>query len=215
MKDFSRRDTRVDFSLSRVREYQAPKLDPVLIEDRVRAALQSDRLELEIGCGVGLHPILFGKEFPNTTLIAIEHTREKFLKFERRLARHPELKNIFGVHANAIAFVNQHVKKESVDRLWLLYPNPNPKSADLNRRWHAMPFAEQLIASLKPGAELVTATNLEWYAQEAQEFWTRCWGLKLVSQIQMDSGSVARTHFEKKYLERGERCWNLVFKRSE
>jgi hypothetical protein len=40
----------------------------------------------------------------------------------------------------------------------------------------------------------------------------REWGMSLVEE-----GFVShppRTHFEKKYLERGEACWNLVFEKA-
>ncbi len=41
-------------------------------------------LDIEVGCGVGLHPIQYSLANPDRFLVALEHTREKFEKFHRR-----------------------------------------------------------------------------------------------------------------------------------
>ena len=40
-------------------------------------------LDIEIGCGVGMHPLRYAKENPSRTLLAIEHTRTRFNTFKR------------------------------------------------------------------------------------------------------------------------------------
>ena len=65
--------------------------------------------DLEIGCGVGLHPIRYARAHPERRLIAIEHTKTRFLKFERRLAHHTDVDNIIAVHANAIGYITHIV----------------------------------------------------------------------------------------------------------
>ena len=209
-----------------MRAYQKPNLPAISLSERALAILDllsdpvagsknTSPLELEIGCGVGLHPILWGKANPDRQLIAVEHTAEKFQKFEGRLARHPTLTQVVAVHANAMTLIDQRIPPQTIDRIWLLYPNPYPKKQDQARRWHAMPFASQLVAILKPGGQLVSATNLEWYALEARQFWTTHWGLREREFQAIEPGSefVPRTHFEKKYLARGERCWSMIFEK--
>lgn len=126
--------------------------------------------------------------------------------------------NLIPIHANAVSWVTHFVAGESVDRYWLLYPNPYPKAEHLNRRWHAMPFASQIIETLKKGGELCFATNEKFYADEAVEYWTKFWGLKLVSRRELkpellNESYRPRTHFEKKYLEDGQSCHDFVFKK--
>lgn len=74
-----------------------------------------------------------------------------------------------------------------------------------------MPFMAVLKQRLIPGGELILATNIEHYADEAQEQMTSEWKFILTSRSLVSNQSSPRTHFEKKYLERGERCWNLTF----
>jgi len=166
-------------------------------------------LDLEIGCGVGWHPIRYASENDGRRLIAIERTRAKFDRFRSRLARHPTLANLLAIHADATRWVPNALVPESIDRCFLLYPNPEPKAP--GRRWFRMPFMHRLLATLRPGGEITLATNEEWYWQESLEFATRHWGLEIMEARSYRIGTiptddVPRTHFEKKYLARGETC---------
>jgi hypothetical protein len=58
------------------------------------------------------------------------------------------------------------------------------------------------------------ATNEEFLMREACTVIREVWGLKLVECREVARNSMPRTHFEKKYLERGDRCWNMVWIRS-
>jgi tRNA G46 methylase TrmB len=170
-------------------------------------------LDLEIGCGVGWHPIHYASGHPERFLVAIEHTAAKFARFERRLAGHPPLPNLLPVHANAISWVTHRLPEASVERIFLLYPNPFP-------RWTSMPFFQRLAATLKAGGTVTLATNLPDYAEEARESLPRLHGLELVRDERILPESLKsgdwrpRTHFEKKYLLRGETCFDLVFRKS-
>lgn len=168
-------------------------------------------LDIEIGCGVGLHPIQYQGKNPNRTLVAIEHTKEKFEKFFRRFENHDSPKNLIPIHANGISWTAQQLAENTVDRFYFLYPNPNPKPGDLNKRWYAMPFMHKVLEILKPEGELILATNEKFYRDEAIDYFINVWNLKLKEETLLDKDYPHRTHFEKKYLERGQTCYNLVF----
>lgn len=181
-----------------------PKLYP-LAESESQFLKQANVLDIEIGCGVGWHPISYAQLHPNRCLVAIEHTAEKFSKFESRFKRH-ELPNLLPIHANAISWITTHISQLSVDRFLLLYPNPNPK--DRARRWFCMPFMHHLLGRLKVGGEIIIASNEDFYIREVEEYATKVWSLLLKEKKNI---SIGRTHFEKKYLERGETCVELTF----
>ncbi|MCM0606167.1 MAG: hypothetical protein KA715_08760 [Xanthomonadaceae bacterium] len=172
------------------------------------------RLEIEIGCGVGLHPIKRAALSQESLYVAIEHTRERYGKFERRLenlrAKDPgAIPNLIPIHANAISWISHHIEPASVDHYWIMYPNPYPKKKHLNQRWYAMPFTSHLVTTLKPGGRLTLVTNMKYYADEAEVAFTQQYGLKLEERKELTLGFDPRTHFEKKYLERGEVCFEL------
>jgi tRNA G46 methylase TrmB len=169
-------------------------------------------LDVEIGCGVGLHPIRYARAHPERDLIAFERTSEKFEKFSGRLKTHPPLPNLRPVHGDAIAWITHGLKPQSVDQYFLLYPNPYPKEGQRNLRFHEMPFFTQIKATLKPGGMFTMATNERFYAEESKARMLGTWGFTLVSEEVLGADFVPRTHFEKKYLARGLPCWNQVFR---
>lgn len=170
-------------------------------------------LDLEIGCGVGWHPIQYAQNHPKRYLIAIEHTRAKFAAFSSRLRAHSAISNLLPVHADAIAWTTHFLDPNSLDRIILMYPNPFPKKKDLNKRWYAMPFMSHLLKCLKTNGELLLVTNEKFYMDEASLYFSKVWGLAQVEFTQFSAvtvpGGRPRTHFEKKYLNRGETCFQL------
>ena len=170
-------------------------------------------LDVEIGCGVGLHPIQYAKAHPDRYLVAIEQTRDKFEKFQRRFANH-HLPNLLPVHANAISWISHGLCDHTVDNFFFLYPNPNPKNNDLNKRWYAMPFMAKIIACLRLHGCIHLATNTEFYAIEAKANFEQVWHLETLRFERMQAGEIVpRTHFEKKYLARGQTCFDMVFRK--
>lgn len=180
---------------------------------------QYPRLEIEIGCGVGLHPIKRAALSSRSLYVAIEHTHERYGKFVRRVenlrSKEPgALPNLEMRQANAVSWISHYIQPGMVDQYWIMYPNPYPKKKHQNMRWHAMPFTSHLVATLKPGGLITLVTNMKYYADEACAFFTEQFGLKLVDHKELKLGFEPRTHFEKKYLERGELCFELVFEKS-
>jgi tRNA G46 methylase TrmB len=180
-------------------------------EDVATFLARSSPLDLEIGCGVGWHSIRYAKTHSARRLIAVEHTGNKFASFQSRLQGHEPIENLLAVHADVVAWVTHHLVPGALDRVFILYPNPEPKAE--NKRWFRMPFMAKLLETLKPGGEITLATNIEAYFTEALRSAESDWNLELVSQHQLRFDASPRTHFEKKYLERGQVCWDGVWRK--
>jgi tRNA G46 methylase TrmB len=170
-------------------------------------------VDIEIGCGVGFHPLRYARENPGRQLVAFERTREKFEKFAARLRNHEALPNLTAIHGDALSWIAHAVGPASVDHYFILYPNPYPKESQRNLRFPFMPAFRFIRDSMKKGGLLTLATNSASYAEEAAEGFAKEWGLGLVEKNPLPENFPPRTHFEKKYLARGEPCWNLVFRR--
>ena len=174
-------------------------------------------LDVEIGCGVGLHPVNYALENLNRTLIAVDKSLIRYEKMIQRIANHQEIPNLIPIRENAVWFVTHEITKNSVENYFFLYPNPYPKKGQANKRWHQMPFMQHVIATLKAEGKIHLATNMKFYAEDAEDFFTNFWNLKLIKKETYRSLQEIpfppRTHFEKKYLERGETCWNFIFQK--
>lgn len=177
---------------------------------------------VEIGCGVGLHPIQYATQNPSKSIVAIERTSEKFQRFLGRLEAHPHLgSQICAVHGDAIHFLDQNFADSSIDEVWLLYPNPEVKKA--SRRWFRAPFMKRLVQLMKPDARLYFATNLKSYADECLQLAPTLGLINIESRLfqrdreSSNNGPAAqgwhpRSHFEKKYFERGETLYDFQFR---
>jgi tRNA (guanine-N7-)-methyltransferase len=170
-------------------------------------------LVVEIGPGVGLHPIQYAKQHPQDYIVAIEKTSAKYDKFARRVEHHPQLDNIYAVHANAIEWITRNIKADEVSQYFLLYPNPYPKESQKNKRLMHMPFMQYLVATMQVGATITLATNMEFFYLEAKQQWEAisCFSLVQDLRLQQNIDLKPRTHFERKYLAAGQTCFQLVF----
>ena len=175
--------------------------------------LPTGPIDMEIGCGVGMFAIRRALSQPERSFIAIEHTQARFSRFSRRYQNHGAPRNLYPVHANAISWVHWNLPDESIDHIFILYPNPYPKNAHQNRRWHAMPFMDRLVEVLKPGGTITIATNERFYVDEALSAFSSREGMRVLSNQTIQNPEDSRTHFERKYLERQQICFNLVFQK--
>ncbi len=168
-------------------------------------------LDVEIGSGVGYFAIQYAQTHPERFLLAIERTKIRFGKFERRIQNHQVIKNLRIVCSDAENLICHRIPPQSVDRYFLMYPNPYQKKNQQKRRWHERSFMSYLLETLKPGGTITLATNVEEYVEQARKRYTQTWGLDLIEEKTREDKP--RTHFEKKYLKRKKSCFNLVFQK--
>ena len=174
---------------------------------------------IEIGCGVGYHAILWAKYNPGVQLLAIERTKEKFEKFNRRLFHHRQFASlIFAARADANWLLPHLLVPNSVDEYFWLYPNPEPK-----RRNHRIAFSnliEIVVSTLKSGGKLIIATNIANYANEVRHWLPFKYPLILECERHLCRDDLVagrhqfRSHFEKKYLEREDLCFDFEFRKT-
>ncbi|WP_201589538.1 class I SAM-dependent methyltransferase [Psychrobacter fozii] len=167
-------------------------------------------LLLEIGAGKGKHALGFAAQNSDKHLIAIERTRNKFEAFAKLEALQAS-PNLDAIHADAIAWTVHAIKPNSLAKIFILYPNPEQHNP--NQQWLNMPFFEFLLSRLQVGGEVVLVTNIEAYMDNAEQQATKVWCLPNTRYtVTTDS---QRTHFEVKYLARGETCWELNMRKPE
>ena len=189
------------------RAFQPTKLSPprnFIIPTIIKENKDNLPLILEIGAGKGKHALSFAMSNSDKHLIAIERTRNKFDAFAK-LATLQSSPNLDAIHADAIAWIVHAIAPKSVAKIFILYPNPEQHNP--NQQWLNMPFFEFLLSRLQDDGEVVLVTNIEAYMDSAEQQAIKTWSLPSVrSQVPIDS---QRTHFEVKYLARGETCWEL------
>lgn len=184
-----------------IRQFQAQRMHA----PRDFQMIRPEPVCVEIGAGKGKHALLFSTQEPEKQLIAIERTREKYLAMQKQHVLEGQ-KNLQPIHADAMSWVVHALMPAQVEQFFILYPNPEPHNSA--QRWLNMPFFEFLLSRLQVGGTITLASNIAEYIAEAEQQLINIWKLPFVKEV-INSTS-ARTHFEIKYLERGELCQQLI-----
>ncbi|MDS7692885.1 tRNA (guanine-N(7)-)-methyltransferase [Acinetobacter soli] len=184
-----------------IRQFQAQRMQA----PRAFTPVANTPLCLEIGAGKGKHAMLFTEQHPERHLVAIERTKEKFLAMQKQQELHARA-HLTPVHADALPWIVHALYPAQVEQAFILYPNPEPHNPA--QRWLNMPFFEFLLSRIQPEGTLTLASNIPEYINEAAQQLEQLWQLPYEKQI--IASDSARTHFEIKYLQRGELCQQLV-----
>ena len=120
---------------------------------------------LEIGSGKGIFLSSAAKGDPSRDFLGVEIRRKRVEAIAKKIetAALPNAR----VAAGDIRVVLTAVRPGTLSSCWINFPDPWPKRAHARRRIFANPaFVPDLARSLRPGGELVVATDVGWYAAE-------------------------------------------------
>lgn len=118
---------------------------------------------LEIGFGGGEHLAAQALERPGVLMIGAE----TFVDGVASLLRHVEAKALSNVriHAGDARTLMAVLPPRSINRLFVLFPDPWPKARHRGRRLIQGPFVEEAARIMKPGALALFATDWADYAE--------------------------------------------------
>lgn len=172
---------------------------------------------LDACCGVGESSLVLAQRHPNAKVIGIDKSvarLEKHGHYKQDSASSDKQENGESTASNISVFqadLNDFWRlmagkldsvKWRLSKQCLFYPNPYPKKAQVQKRWHASPA---FVALLKCSKNIEVRSNWLIYLQEFQ-FALSMHGV--TSHIKRVSG-VPITPFERKYTDSGQACWSL------
>jgi tRNA (guanine-N(7)-)-methyltransferase len=138
----------------------------VIAEDLVTDLAQTERCEVEIGCGNGHFLCQYAAEKPESRLIGIDIKEKRCAKAREKMEKRG-LRNVSIVHGAAEAFL-QCVPPVSMDAFHLYFPDPWPKSRHRKRRFFTMENLQRIHAALKAGGRLYFGTDFFDYYMQAK-----------------------------------------------
>jgi tRNA (guanine-N7-)-methyltransferase len=122
------------------------------------------RLVLEIGFGGGEFLLDLARRAPDAAHVGAEVSWKRVLKMARRLAR-TELRNVRLVHASGEEIVAGAIAPDSLEAVWINFPDPWPKKRHHRRRLAQPALVAALALRLRPGGCLHVATDDRSYAE--------------------------------------------------
>lgn len=157
---------------------------------------------LDSCCGVGESTSTLAERYPDCKVIGVD-------KSAARVDKHTHYATGAENYVVCRADVNDfwHLVRQAkwaVKKHYLLYPNPYPKSAHIQKRWHGSPaFAD--IMALSDSLEV--RSNWLIYLQECNQAASH-YGWQ--GEITPVASGKALTPFERKYTASGQPCWQLL-----
>lgn len=184
-----------------------------------KAPLDADRagkpVWLEIGFGGGEHLIWQAENNPSIHIIGCEPFEEGVVKVLTAIADR-KLANIRLLADDARAIL-ANMPPQSVDKVFILFPDPWPKRKHQKRRLINRRLLADLARAMKPGAELRIGTDIPDYArtilmafQDSPEFE---WTADRPSAWQVRPPDWPQTRYEQKAVREGRRSCYLFFVR--
>ena len=173
------------------------------------------RVWLEIGFGGGEHLVWQAEHNPDVGIIGCEPFEEGVVKVLTLIEAHG-IANI-RVHPDDVRPLLRWLPEGSLDRAFVLFPDPWPKARHRKRRLVSTPLLDQLARVLKPDAELRLATDIGDYARTMLVALMRHslfrWTATGPSDWRARPADWPPTRYEAKALREGRRCTYLRFAR--
>ncbi len=178
---------------------------------------RTEPIWLEVGAGSGWFFVELARHYPDRFLVALERSRLRGQRLVRKTSR-SGLPNVAGFRGNAIPALIQAIPDASLERVYLLYPCPWPKTSHRRNRWYLHPVMPHLLRVLRPGGLLIWASDQRFYIDEAHWVCENHFGMRTLAH-----GPIApnpyndlallpggRTKFEQTFLKNGLPCYELV-----
>lgn len=116
-----------------------------------------DALWVEVGCGKGKFTVETAEANPRVLLVAIERCREAMVMAMEK-AREKNLTNVFFVDMD-VAWMESCFAPGEIDRLFINFPDPWPRSKNAKRRLTHRRFLSMYTRVLRDGGEIHFKTD--------------------------------------------------------
>jgi tRNA (guanine-N7-)-methyltransferase len=168
---------------------------------------------IEIGFGGAEHLVWQARHHPDVGIIGCEPFEEGVVK-ALTIIEDERLANIL-VHPDDVRPLLRWLPVASLDRAFILFPDPWPKARHRKRRLVGTPLLDQLARAMKPGAELRLGTDIGDYARTMLAALMRHphfrWTATTAADWRNRPEDWPQTRYEAKAVREGRRCTYLRF----
>ena len=135
---------------------------------------------LEIGAGTGLFSMELALRHPEKTFLAIDVKGDRLQK-GAKIAEEKGLENVFFVRARADQ-IDQLVKQNSLEQIWVTFPDPFPRKHSAGRRLTHPNFLKKYSSLLKSdGSLLIKHDDHNFFCWSLEQLVAEKWQIKELS----------------------------------
>lgn len=170
---------------------------------------------LEIGFGGGEHLAWQAAVNPHIGMIGCEPFLNGVAKLLTRV-RDEELKNV-RLFCDDARLLIENLPENSIDQVFILFPDPWPKTRHHKRRIVSFEFLDHLARVLKNSAQVQISTDepgyLEWILWHFRKHSAFSWSIRAPSECQYNPTRGPSTRYQEKAVANGRACVFLTYKR--
>lgn len=178
---------------------------------------QDGPLYMEIGFGNGEHVVSVLENEPETAILAAEPYINGMAALLKDVTDRPDLQSRLRVYMNDALHIVAALPDQSLDRLFVLNPDPWPKTRHHKRRIIRRETLDMYSRVLKQGAEIVATTDVddlaEWMVAEMSAHPDFIWTADRQANWQTPPAGWLPTRYEEKGVAAGRKQTYLIFKR--
>jgi tRNA (guanine-N7-)-methyltransferase len=171
-------------------------------------------LHLEIGCGAGDNLAALAALHPENNYLGIEVFRPGLGKLMQQLQAE-NITHVRLISADAVHVVTDHIPDQSLEGIYIFFPDPWPKKRHLKRRILQLEFARLLYRKLQTHGRVYLATDWEEYARHIIAIMAQAGFVNLAGQAHYSPRPCWRpvTRYEQRGLRLGHQVRDLVYAR--
>ena len=169
-----------------------------------------EKIYLELGCGKGTFTAETAASLPDTLYIALEKVPDAMILAMEKIDRRG-LENVRFIDADA-KLLNTMFADGELDRIYINFCDPWPKSRDAKLRLTAPSFLRLYADALKDGGEIHFKTdNTPLFDWSVEQFTSEGWQLsELTHNLHVNGPVGVMTDYEAKFYEQGLKINRLV-----
>jgi tRNA (guanine-N7-)-methyltransferase len=158
-------------------------------------------VDVEIGSGKGRFLLELAASAPDRNFFAVERSG-KYHKLCCERAAKRGLSNVRLLRTTAEDLVTRLLREESIENLFVLFPDPWPKKRHHKRRLMTAEFVGAINRVLSPGGRLLIKTDHDGYADVISQVLTAASSFEPIDAIPVFD-ALPLTGFEHKYRDQG------------
>jgi len=166
-------------------------------------------VEIEIGCGKGTFLLAYGAARPEVNILGIEYAAA-YAAYCADRVRRAGLSNVRLIHTEALTFFKTSLAPASVQRVHVYFPDPWPKRRHHRRRLIQPSFVGLVRRALRPGGQMLIATDHFEYARHIRRVLHDVPGFVRIPLPRLvEAEGLVGTNFERKFRAHGRPTYAL------
>lgn len=168
-------------------------------------------LWIEIGFGVGKFFLSLAQAHPDINFMGIEYNLSRYYKMLDKLSVR-DLHNVRLTNTDAVMSIRYLIPDQSIDRVFINFPDPWPKTKHEKNRLFSLYFIRDLARCVKPDALVRVQTDVESYANHIRDYMVLENLFETVDRFEPDIPLPATT-FQDRFIGLNIPYYTMVFKR--